>query len=1245
VRGRLADLDRRLAGWFTRRQGFGRLVSTGVFAALVGVVVILPLDLPARAPNDLAGVPILGHIAGLLAIVWSSAEHYAVLTVNAFNPWALVGPNPLSQALSGEYGWTFDSLPVVAGVPAVIVGTGLLVLAILVVTVMLLRRDDRWTIVLALTVLAFAFFVLPTRVHERYLFPVFAMGALLAATSVRWRWWYVALGLANFANLHAILTLPQPGYGTPGVLALPLGDLLRQEWAVVTASLVHAVLFGLLVAALVRGKPQPTVDAEAAAELTDEERGPEEPEPARSRMRATDTRASLESALSAIAAFGRPITRRLNAGPAPADHSASFQREGRGRIDGRDVLLCAVLLLVVLGMRAWRIDVPPKIYFDETFHARSGMEFLQVWRYGLAHDIFEKTHPHLAKYLMAAGLMVAGNDRVAGTTFVAPGRDAALQPAFLGGGDLLAVATGQDVRINRGGDIERASTVPIDGAVAVAFATGTETLFVGAADGRLWAIDAAGVPASQPSSRLVAQVDGSIDRVWVVGDGRLVAGSADGQLWLIDTSSGSILNTASVPGLAALLAIPVQGRTLLVAAVPEGIAELDPATLEPTLRVPLTSQPRGMDLADGSDFERRNQAFLSVPTLFVTTAGSRIEVVEVRDAGNLEAAGGFALPGDVRDLRWNRSTNMLHVLGSGPEGSAVLYTVEPILRTVFTHVDLPFEPAAWVLDVQGHEPILDRQRVLAFSAAGPVAVVDLGNYSAAWRLPGVVAGALMASLLYLLTRILFQRRTVALLLAILLPIEGLLFAQSRIAMNDVYVGLFIVAALTLLIFLLEQPMAGRRARLAVLVGLPSVGVLLGLALASKWVGAYAVGAAVLLVLIRSPLGRGLALGGLIALTAFLGWQAIAVSPANWTFLLMMIAVTLVCAAAIVRLRGQPVDRAPSWADPRRRAGMPFAWALVCLTLIPLAVYVLTFVPWAVATGADAQAFLDLQVQMYRFHDELRVTHGASSPWWAWPFGLKPVWGYYETLLDGTQTMVFGAGNPVLLWLSVVAVGFGAWQAWVRRSAGLAIVLILFLAAWLPWVRIDRFTLNYHYYVALPFALILLAYLLAELWHGPSRRTWALARVASSLVLVTPALLWVLKGPLCAIGGVDPGSAICTMPLGEVAIPMFAWLAVALVLGWVVLRLRNPRTLVVAIVATAVVVFVALYPALAAVRLPNGWPLVYQGLLPTWEGSFQFTSNQSPALTVPLVSLEALAILVVLGGAAWWLVRRGPKQAD
>ena len=54
-------------------------------------------------------------------------------------------------------------------------------------------RDDRRTILVAVTVLAIAFFVVPTRVHERYLFPAFALGAILAAASVRWRIAYLVL--------------------------------------------------------------------------------------------------------------------------------------------------------------------------------------------------------------------------------------------------------------------------------------------------------------------------------------------------------------------------------------------------------------------------------------------------------------------------------------------------------------------------------------------------------------------------------------------------------------------------------------------------------------------------------------------------------------------------------------------------------------------------------------------------------------------------------------------------------------------------------------------------------------------------------------------------------------------------------------------------------------------------------------------------------------------------------------------
>ena len=75
--------------------------------------------------------------------------------------------------------------------------------------------------------LSAAFFVLPTRVHERYLFPVFALLPILAVWSRRWRWATLAFAIGSFINLHAILTNANPQYGTDNVANLPFGDLFR----------------------------------------------------------------------------------------------------------------------------------------------------------------------------------------------------------------------------------------------------------------------------------------------------------------------------------------------------------------------------------------------------------------------------------------------------------------------------------------------------------------------------------------------------------------------------------------------------------------------------------------------------------------------------------------------------------------------------------------------------------------------------------------------------------------------------------------------------------------------------------------------------------------------------------------------------------------------------------------------------------------------------------------------------------
>ena len=167
--------------------------------------------------------------------------------------------------------------------------------------------------------------------------------------------------------------------------------------------------------------------------------------------------------------------------------------------------------------------------------------------------------------------------------------------------------------------------------------------------------------------------------------------------------------------------------------------------------------------------------------------------------------------------------------------------------------------------------------------------------------------------------------------------------------------------------------------------------------------------------------------------------------------------------------------------------------------------------------------------MYDYHNGLRATHAASSPYWAWPFNLKPVWFYQDSFAANTSAAIYDAGNLVPWWLSIPAMLFVAWQAFKRRSLSLGLVFVAFAFQWLPWARIDRATFQYHYYAAVPFLLIALAYFVAELRNGPSSRTWALARVSAAIAVLGPALMWLFKGPLCnfvRVTAVNPGSEAC-----------------------------------------------------------------------------------------------------------------------
>ena len=91
---------------------------------------------------------------------------------------------------------------------------------------------------MAALVLAIGFFVLPTRVHERYVFPAFALLPLLAVVSRRWLVALVLLSVGALINMHAILTWPL--YATENVADLPLGATFRTMPFIVTSALLQA---------------------------------------------------------------------------------------------------------------------------------------------------------------------------------------------------------------------------------------------------------------------------------------------------------------------------------------------------------------------------------------------------------------------------------------------------------------------------------------------------------------------------------------------------------------------------------------------------------------------------------------------------------------------------------------------------------------------------------------------------------------------------------------------------------------------------------------------------------------------------------------------------------------------------------------------------------------------------------------------------------------------------------------------
>src|SRR4029077_16801360 len=258
-------------------------------------------------------------------------------------------------------------------------------------------------------------------------------------------------------------------------------------------------------------------------------------------------------------------------------------------------------------------------------------------------------------------------------------------------------------------------------------------------------------------------------------------------------------------------------------------------------------------------------------------------------------------------------------------------------------------------------------RLVALGPSGTADQIETGRLALAWRLPGVVAGALLAVVLVLLARRLFASRVIPILVGIAVILDGSMFAQARIGMNDIYVGLFIVAGWYFIV-------AAHRPRLSARADILIAGVLLGLGAASKWAAFYTLAG----VLVAA-----------LAVTAY--------AYAN----------------------GRPGTGGP--LDLLAGKGKNAAFLFLSFAVIPVGIYLASYVRWfGGPTAPYGWDLVELTKQMYWYHSGLTSPHPAASPWWSWPVVLKPVYWYFGQSDNANNAYIYDAGNLALFWAALAA---------------------------------------------------------------------------------------------------------------------------------------------------------------------------------------------------------------------------------
>ncbi len=337
-----------------------------------------------------------------------------------------------------------------------------------------------------------------------------------------------------------------------------------------------------------------------------------------------------------------------------------------------------------------------------------------------------------------------------------------------------------------------------------------------------------------------------------------------------------------------------------------------------------------------------------------------------------------------------------------------------------------------------------------------------GNRPLGWRAASAVAGTVTVALVGVLGFLLFGSALWAGLAALLASTEHLLFVQSRIAMLDVFLAMFVVLGFALLVA--DRRRADRAARPAPIDPdrdepggarwrplLLLSGASFGAAVAVKWSGVLALAGAAIL--------------------------------------------------AVAWARTRAAER--SLVMGLRREGPNLYLGLL---VVPILAYSLTWIPWLADRGFDLLEWARHHGDMAGYHltldtvgEDGQPIHPYMSAAWTWFLLLRPV-AYFWRGDPSCCAEILGIGSPPLFWGALLVLPYLAMSWRLRRDWRAGAILVPVLIQFLPWLLVSRPLFLFYMAPVAPFLALGATYAVRDV-SGTGWSRWIRITAAAILVAV------------------------------------------------------------------------------------------------------------------------------------------------